>query len=71
VMSVDPKGPGKAAGIHQGDILTTWDGKPIDHMRALLRALGPASVGQQVSLGLRRAGETRDLQLKISERPAA
>jgi S1-C subfamily serine protease len=70
VMTVDPKGPGTAAGLHQGDILVTWDGNPIDHMRMLLRALGPASVGQQVKLGLRRAGEARELPLKIGERPA-
>jgi S1-C subfamily serine protease len=71
VMTVDPKGPGAAAGLHQGDILVTWDGKPINHVRTLLRALGPASVGQQVTLGLRRAGEARELPLKIGERPAA
>jgi S1-C subfamily serine protease len=71
VMSVDPQGPGAAAGIHQGDILVAWNGEPIRHVRSLLRALGPDSVGQTVTLGLRRAGEMRQAQLTIAERPAA
>ena len=71
VMSVDPQGPGATAGIHQGDILVAWNGEPIRHVQSLLRALGPDSVGQTVTLGLRRAGETRQVSLTIAERPAA
>jgi len=71
VMSVDPKGPGATAGIHQGDILVAWNDEPIPHVQPLLRALGPDSVGQVVTLGLRRAGESRQVSLLIAERPAA
>jgi S1-C subfamily serine protease len=71
VMSVDPQGPGATAGIHQGDILVAWNGEPIRHVQSLLRALGPDSVGQAVTLRLRRAGETRQVSLMIAERPAA
>ena len=71
VMSVDPQGPGALAGIHQGDILVAWNGEPIRHMRSLLRALGPDSVGQTVTLGLRRAGKTQQVSLTITERPRA
>src|SRR4029077_2161897 len=49
VMSVDPHGPGAQAGIHQGDILISWNGEPIPHVQSLLRALGPESVGQTVA----------------------
>ena len=71
VMSVDPKGPGSLAGLYQGDILIAWNGEPIRHMRSFLRALGPDSVGQTVTVGLRRAGETLQLRLTIAERPRA
>jgi S1-C subfamily serine protease len=71
VMSVDPKGPGSLAGIHQGDILVAWNGEPIRHMRSLLRALGPDSVGQTVTVGLRRVGKTQQIPLTITERPRA
>lgn len=71
VMSIDPQGPGAAAGIHQGDILVAWNGEPIRHVQSLLRALGPDSVGQKITLELRRAGEPRQVPLTIAERPAA
>ena len=69
VMQVEPRGPGAKAGVHQGDIIVTWNGEPIRHVRSILRALGPDSVGQTVTLGLRRAGETTDVPLTIAERP--
>ena len=69
VMNVDPQGPGAKAGVHQGDVIVSWNGEPIRHVRSLLRALGPDSVGQTVTLGLRRGGETTDVQLTIGARP--
>ena len=71
VMSIDPQGPGAAAGVYQGDIIVTWNSEPIRHVHSLLRALGPDSVGQTVTLGLRRAGETRQVPVTITERTAA
>jgi S1-C subfamily serine protease len=68
VMNVEPQGPGAKAGVHQGDIIVTWNGEPIRHVRSLLRALGPDSVGQTVTLGLRRGGETKNVPLTIAER---
>jgi S1-C subfamily serine protease len=71
VMSVDPKGPGAAANIHQGDVLVSWDGKPISKLQPLLRSLGPDSVGKLVPIELRRGGQSHQTKLQISERPAA
>jgi S1-C subfamily serine protease len=71
VMKVEPEGPGAKAGVNQGDIIVTWNGEPIRHVRSLLRALGPDSVGRNVTLGLRRAGDTKNVALTIGERPAA
>lgn len=71
VMSVDPKGPGAAANIHQGDVLVSWDGKPIGKLQALLRSLGPDSVGKPLVLELRRGGQSHQVRLQIGERPAA
>jgi len=69
VMNVEPQGPGAKAGVHQGDIIVAWNGVPIRHVRSLLRALGPDSVGQTVTLGVRRGGETKDVRLTIGARP--
>jgi S1-C subfamily serine protease len=70
IMNLEPDGPGAKAGVHQGDVIVTWNGEPIRHVRSILRALGPDSVGQTVTLGLRRGGETKNVALTIGERPA-
>jgi S1-C subfamily serine protease len=71
VMSVDPKGPGAAANIHQGDVLVSWDGQPISKLQPLLRSLGPDSVGKLVTIELRRGGQSHQIELKVGERPTA
>jgi S1-C subfamily serine protease len=63
VMNLEPQGPGAKAGVHQGDIIVTWNGEPIRHVRSLLRVLGPDSVGQTVTLGLRRGRQRNVLGL--------
>jgi S1-C subfamily serine protease len=70
-MHVDPRGLGTTAGIHQGDIVINWNGEPIRHVQSILHALGPDSIGHTVTIGLRRAGETKEVSLTIAERPAA
>ena len=71
VMSVDPDGPGAAADIHQGDVLVSWDGKPVGKLQPLLRSLGPDSVGRVLALELRRGGRPHQAELRIAERPPA
>ncbi|GJD50086.1 Putative serine protease HtrA [Methylobacterium crusticola] len=69
VMSVEPGGPGAAAGLRQGDVVAAIDGEPVAGLQALQRALGPGSVGTPVRLTLRRAGEAVEAALTIGERP--
>ena len=69
VMSVDPTGPGSAAGARQGDVVVKWNGERIRDVRTLLRALGPDSVGQTAKLSMLRGGEPIEVALTIAERP--
>lgn len=71
IVSVDKRGPGIAAGLHQGDVIVSWDGRPVSGVRALLRELGPDSVGRTVTVGLRRGGAPVELTLTVAERPRA
>jgi S1-C subfamily serine protease len=69
VMSVDPNGPGAAAGVRQGDLIIEWNDQPIRGVRMLLQGLGPNTVGSTVRLGLRRGGDPAEVRLTIRERP--
>jgi S1-C subfamily serine protease len=70
VMSVDAHGPAATAGIRQGDVIVRWNEQPISGLRQLLRGLRPESVGSELALGVRRAGDAIEIRLTIGERPA-
>jgi len=71
VVSVDPGGPGRTAGLMLGDVIAAWDGAPVEGMREVMRRLGPSSVGRQVALTVLRAGAVVEASLAIGERPGA
>jgi S1-C subfamily serine protease len=71
VMSLDKSGPSAAAGIRQGDIIVDWNGEKLSGVRALLRALGPDSVGSVADVTIRRGGEPVQVKLTIGERADA
>src|SRR5258708_1456947 len=56
VISVDPKGPAAEAGLLVGDIVTTWDAKPVTRGREVMRFLGPDSIGNPANLELLGGG---------------
>jgi S1-C subfamily serine protease len=69
VMSLDDNGPAKAASLHLGDIIVSWNGEAVRGPRELIRKLGPDSAGASVTLGVVRGGETREVTLTIGEKP--
>jgi S1-C subfamily serine protease len=71
VMSVDKAGPSASAGICQGDVIVAWNNEKLSSARALLRALGPDSVGSVVDVAVQRGGEPKSFKLTIGERPDA
>lgn len=71
VMGVEPGGPGAVAGMQQGDVIVAWNGKPLEGVRPLSRALGSDSVGTTAELSVLRGGNPSTVRLTIRERPAA
>jgi S1-C subfamily serine protease len=69
VVSIDPDGPSGRAGLLVGDIITTWNTKPIDRVRDVMQNLGPESVGTNIELGVIRGGAPASLNVVIGERP--
>jgi S1-C subfamily serine protease len=71
VASIDPDGPAARAGLLAGDIVTTWNSRPLDRVREVMRLLGSDSIGNTVDLGLLRGGAPTTLKIVIGERPVA
>ncbi|MCG2631267.1 S1C family serine protease [Bradyrhizobium sp. WYCCWR 13023] len=71
VMNVDKTGPAATAGIRQGDVIVAVNDQKLSGVRALLRTLGPASVGRVVDVAVRRGGEPASFRVTIGERPEA
>ncbi len=71
VMGVEAGGPGATAGLRQGDVITAWNGRPVESVQALLRALGPDSVGTTIAVSVHRAGQPLEVRLTVAERPQA
>lgn len=45
VTEIDPKGPAASAGLQPGDVITAFNGAPVDDPRELLRMAGVAAAG--------------------------
>jgi S1-C subfamily serine protease len=71
IVSIDPDGPAARAGLLVGDIVTTWNAKPVDRVREVMQLLGSNSAGNTVDLGLIRGGAPTGLKVVIGERPVA
>ena len=67
VRGVEEGSPAEKAGIEAGDIITRFDGKPIEKPADLPRAVGNTKPGSQVSLTVFRRGTTKDLKVTVAE----
>jgi S1-C subfamily serine protease len=71
VVTVDPAGPAKAAGVLQGDIIVAVGGTAVTGLRSLYQQLGPDTVGQKKAVELIRAGARTTVDVTVAERPQA
>jgi S1-C subfamily serine protease len=71
VVSLDPNGPGRAAGVHVGDIVIGFDGEAVPGMRSLHARLTPESVGKSAELRMVRAGQVATARITIGASPTS
>jgi S1-C subfamily serine protease len=84
VQEVQPGTPADRAGIRGGkgetrfqiqtyaqggDIITKVEGKPIEDANDLSAAVASFQPGQEVTVEVHRGGETKDIKVKLGERP--
>ncbi len=69
VTDIKEDGPAEKAGLKQGDVITLFQGTPIEDAVTLQRAVTRSSVGSTASLKVIRDGREKDLSVMIGELP--
>lgn len=67
VTGVETGSPADKAGVEAGDIITRFDGKPIEKVADLPRLVGNTKPGNKSTLTVFRRGASRDLGITIAE----
>jgi serine protease Do len=70
VQNVEPDGPAAKAGVKNGDIIHSLNGKPIQGAGGLTQAITSLNPGQAVTLGILRDGKPMNIQVTLGERPS-
>jgi S1-C subfamily serine protease len=71
VVTLDPDGPARIAGIHQGDIIVAVAGTAVSGPRSVYHQLGPDAVGRKLTVDLMRAGAPASVEVIVAPRPSA
>jgi S1-C subfamily serine protease len=69
VASTIPSGPAAAAGLHQGDVIVSYDKIPIEDYRHLQRLVADTRVGSTVSLEIVRKKQRMTVGVTVGEVP--
>lgn len=67
VADVTAEGPAEAAGIQPGDIITGFNGQPVDEMRTLPRIVAETRVGREVPVEIWRDGAAMTVTAILGE----
>lgn len=67
VSDVKEESPADQAGLKQGDVITAFQGSPVEDAVALQRLVTRAAVGMKVSVKVIRDGHEKDLTVTIGE----
>ncbi len=65
IEDVSEDGPASEAGVEIGDVIISFNGKEIDEMRALPRAVAGTTVGETVRMVVSRKGKTKTLKVTV------
>jgi serine protease Do len=69
IDDVDPAGPGFAGGLRAGDIVVSLDGAPVRDMANFRNTVAQAGPGVEMQLEVWRAGQTRELPVRLGALP--
>jgi Do/DeqQ family serine protease len=70
VADVWPTGPAARAGLRQGDVIVSMNGRPVVDAASVGYGIGASRPGDAIRLGVRRAGSEQSISLKAEAPPA-
>ena len=65
VADVTAGGPAAEGGVQPGDVILTFDGRPVDTMRELPRMVAETAVGKSVEVEVWRKGERETVSISL------
>jgi S1-C subfamily serine protease len=69
ILSVEPDAPAALAGLMLGDVITSIDGRPMEHPDQVLEVLAGDVVGRTLGVEFVRGGRLEQVDLLVGERP--
>jgi serine protease Do len=69
VNEVVPGSPGANAGLRVGDVVVSFDGRPVRDAQTLPLLASTAGVGREVELAIVRGGERQAVRVRLNELP--
>ena len=63
--------PARAAGVRQGDVIISVDGRPVERVGQFQRMIATRQPGETVRLELIRYGDRRQVEVRLMEAPTA
>jgi serine protease Do len=65
VAAIDPDGPAKPAGLEVGDVILSFDGKPVKSSHDLPALVAATPIGKKVAVTVLRSGKQQTMQATI------
>jgi len=70
VTSLETDGPASAAGVKDGDLIVSFDGRAIETLDDLHRALTEARIGTTADIVVLRGADRLEIPVRVKERPS-
>ena len=66
LKGVSADSPAATAGLQTGDVILSFDEKPVDGAQALFKVLGESKPGQKLKIRFKRGEETKDVEVELA-----